>query len=206
MRQAAVILAEQDPVLARLVDVFGLPRLSKPTESHYAALVRAITQQQLAAPAAAAIHRRLVDVLGGEVTPEQTLATGVQVLRSAGLSASKTASLLDLAQKVADDRVVLQPRRLARQGDEEVIAHLTTVRGIGEWSAQMFLLFQLHRLDVWPVGDLALRKGYAHAWGIGTPTPAQLRPLGDPYHPYRSVLAWYCWHAARRTPDMSVLD
>jgi DNA-3-methyladenine glycosylase II len=85
---------------------------------------------------------------------------------------------------------------LSRQPDEEIIARLTTVRGIGPWSAQMFLIFQLRRMDVWPVGDLGVRNGYGLAWNIPTPTARDLEPLGDPFRPYRTVLAWYCWSAA----------
>lgn len=86
---------------------------------------------------------------------------------------------------------------LARLSDAEVTARLVTVRGIGKWSADMFLLFQLRRMDVWPTGDLAVRKGFALAWAVPEPTEKQLVPLGEPYRPYRSVVAWYCWQAAR---------
>ncbi len=85
--------------------------------------------------------------------------------------------------------------RLARESDEEVIARLSAVRGIGRWTAEMFLLFQLRRLDVWPTGDLGVRRGYGLAFGIPTPSPAILEPLGEPFRPYRSVVAWYCWRA-----------
>lgn len=117
-------------------------------------------------------------------------------LRTAGLSANKVASLRDLATKVLDGTVVLSPRGLARQSDEEITARLTTVRGIGPWSADMFLLFQLRRLDVWPTGDLGIRRGYGLAWQVPMPTARELQPLGDPFRPYRSVAAWYCWRAA----------
>ena len=92
--------------------------------------------------------------------------------------------------------VVLSPRGLARESDEEIIIRLSAVRGIGTWTAEMFLLFQLRRLDIWPVGDLGVRRGYGLAWQVPTPTARELQPLGDPYRPYRSVLAWYCWRAA----------
>jgi DNA-3-methyladenine glycosylase II len=196
-RQAAVQLAERDPVLARLVTEAGLPSFPKPTETHFAALVQSIVYQQLAGPAARAIHRRLVEALGGVVEPERVLATPGEQLRAAGLSGNKLLSLQDLAAKVADGTVPLDPRKLARQGDEDVVARLTTVRGIGKWSAEIFLMFQLRRLDVWPTGDLGIRKGYGLAWGIPTPTPKQLDVLGEPYHPYRSVVAWYCWRATQ---------
>jgi DNA-3-methyladenine glycosylase II len=195
-RQAAQILAEQDPVLARLVKEAGLPTFPRPNGTHFAALVRSITYQQLAGAAANAIHGRLVKTLDGEVTAEKVLTTAPELLRAAGLSGNKVASLLDLATKVDDGTVILEPRRMARESDEELVARLTTVRGIGKWSAEVFLMFQLRRLDVWPTGDLGVRKGFGLAWQIPTPTPKQLEALGEPYHPYRSVVAWYCWRAA----------
>ena len=170
-------------------------RLRRPLDTHFAALVRSILYQQLAGAAAAAIHGRLIDAMEGVVEPERLLSLPAQALRSAGLSANKAASLCDLAAKVIDGTVVLDPRRVARESDEEVIARLSTVRGIGEWTAQMFLLFQLRRLDVWPTGDLGVRRGYGLAWGVPMPTPRQLGPLGDHLRPYRSVAAWYCWRA-----------
>lgn len=194
--EAARTLAKRDPVIARLVAEAGLPSFPRPTDTHFATLVRSVTHQQLAGAAAQAIHGRLVGALDGEVTPERLLATPSEVLRATGLSANKVLSLQDLAAKVIDGTVVLD-RRLSRESDEEVVARLTTVRGIGKWSAEIFLMFQLRRLDVWPTGDLGVRKGFALAWNIATPTPKQLDALGEPYHPYRSVVAWYCWRAAQ---------
>jgi DNA-3-methyladenine glycosylase II len=197
VRAAARILAERDPVLARLIDEVGLPSLPRSTETHFATLVRSIVYQQLAGAAAGAIHGRLVLALGGEVTPERMLTLSPETLRAAGLSGRKAATLLDLAGKVLAGTVPLDPRALARESDEEIVARLTTVRGIGKWSAEIFLIFQLGRLDVWPTGDLAVRRGYGLAWGIPTPTPKQLDLLGERYRPYRTVLAWYTWRAAR---------
>jgi DNA-3-methyladenine glycosylase II len=193
---AAAILAERDPVLRRLVAEAGPARVRPPAESHFEALVRAIVYQQLAGAAASAIHGRLIAALGGQVTPEQLLSLPDEALRSAGLSGSKTASLRDLAAKILDGTVVLDPAGLRAESDAEVVARLSTVRGIGKWTAEMFLMFQLRRLDVWPTGDLGVRKGFGLAWGIPTPTAKELEPLGDPYRPYRSVVAWYCWRAA----------
>jgi DNA-3-methyladenine glycosylase II len=195
-RAAAAILSERDPVLRRLVAETGLPRVSPPSENHFAALVRAIVYQQLAGAAAAAIHGRLTAALGSEVTPQALLALPEATLRSVGLSANKAASLRDLATKVLDGTVVLDPAGLRAESDAEVVTRLSTVRGIGRWTAEMFLMFQLRRLDVWPTGDLGVRKGFGLAWGIPTPTARELEPLGDPYRPYRSVVAWYCWRAA----------
>ena len=120
----------------------------------------------------------MVTALGGEITPEALLAASTEDLRTAGLSGNKALSVKDLAAKVLDGTVVLDSRRLARESNEEIAARLTTVRGIGRWSAEMFLLFQLRRLDVWPTGDLVIRKGFALAWNIATPTPKQLDALG----------------------------
>ena len=194
--EAARILATRDPVIARLLAEAGPPRFRRPQGSYFAALVRAIVYQQLAGAAAAAIHGRLVAALGDDVQPEALLALPDQSLRAAGLSANKAASLRDLATKVLDGTVVLFPRALSRQSDEEVVARLSTVRGIGPWTAQMFLMFQLRRLDVWPTGDFGVRRGYGLAWHVPMPTARELEPLGDPYRPYRSVVAWYCWRAA----------
>jgi DNA-3-methyladenine glycosylase II len=192
---AARILAERDEVITRLVAEGGPPRFSRPTESPFAALVRAVVYQQLAGRAAAAIHARLVAALG-EVEPAALLALPVETLRSVGLSNNKTLSLRDLAAKVLDGTVVIAPRGLARQTDDEIVARLSSVRGIGRWTAEMFLMFQLRRLDVWPTGDLGVRRGYGLAWRVATPTARELEPLGEPYRPYRSILAWYCWRAA----------
>jgi DNA-3-methyladenine glycosylase II len=193
---AAHILAERDPVIASLVEATGPPRYRPPQESHFAALVRSVVYQQLAGPAASAIHGRLVAALNGEVTPEAMLSLSPEILRTAGLSGNKAASLRDLATKVTDGTVVLSPRGLSRESDEEVIARLSTVRGIGRWTSEMFLMFQLRRLDVWPTGDLGVRRGYGLAWKIPMPTARELEPLGEPFQPYRSVAAWYCWRAA----------
>jgi DNA-3-methyladenine glycosylase II len=195
-KAAAEVLSRRDPVLRRLVAEAGPPQVNPSTETHFEALVRAILYQQLAGAAARAIHGRLIAALGGEVTPERLLAQSSETLRSVGLSGNKTASMQDLATKILDGSVVLDPAGLRGQSDDEVVARLSGVRGIGTWTAQMFLMFQLRRLDVWPTGDLGVRKGFGLAWGIPTPTPKQLEALGDPYRPYRSVLAWYCWRAA----------
>jgi len=193
---AADILATRDPVLAGLIAAGGPIRISRRgTASHFAALVEAIVYQQLAGAAAKAIHGRLVAALNDEVEPEALLALSDERLRAVGLSVNKVRSLRDLATKVLDGTVVLSPRGLSRQSDDEVIASLSTVRGIGPWTAQMFLIFRLRRLDVWPVGDFGVRHGYSLAWKVPMPTPRELEPLGEPYRPYRTVVAWYCWRA-----------
>ncbi|GAC1531801.1 MAG: DNA-3-methyladenine glycosylase [Acidimicrobiales bacterium] len=181
--------------MAALVDQAGPPVFRPPQDTHFAALVRSVLYQQLAGAAAATIHRRLIALLEDEVTPERVLGVSPEALRSVGLSGNKALSICDLATKVLEGTVVLDPRKLAREPDEEVITRLSAVRGIGRWTAEMFLMFQLRRLDVWPTGDLGVRKGFGLAHAMAMPTPAELGPLGDPYRPYRSVAAWYCWRA-----------
>jgi DNA-3-methyladenine glycosylase II len=192
---AAEMLASRDPVLAGLIATAGPIRIGRRTGSHFAGLVEAIVYQQLAGAAARAIHGRLVGALDDDVRPEALLALSDETLRAAGLSANKARSLRDLAAKVLDGTVILSPRDLSHQSDEEVIARLSTVRGIGPWTAQMFLIFRLRRLDVWPTGDFGVRQGYGLAWKVPMPTARELEPLGDPYRPYRTVVAWYCWRA-----------
>jgi DNA-3-methyladenine glycosylase II len=193
--EAADVLATRDPVLAGLIAAAGPIRIGRRTGSHFAGLVEAIVYQQLAGAAARAIHGRLVAALHDEVQPEALMALSDETLRAAGLSGNKVRSLRDLAAKVLDGTVILSPRGLSRQSDDEVTTRLSTVRGIGPWTAQMFLIFRLRRLDVWPVGDLGVRQGYGLAWKVPTPTARELEPLGEPYRPYRTVVAWYCWRA-----------
>jgi DNA-3-methyladenine glycosylase II len=192
---AARALAERDPAMARLVELAGLPKLRERHGTNFEALVRSIVFQQLAGAAASTIHGRFVALLDGQVEPATVLVQSDEALRSVGLSGNKAASIRDLATKVADGTVILDPRRLARETDEDVITRLSSVRGVGRWTAEMFLIFQLRRLDVWPTGDLGVRRGYGLAHGIPMPTPKELEQYGDPYRPYRSVAAWYCWRA-----------
>jgi DNA-3-methyladenine glycosylase II len=188
-------VASRDPVLADLVARVGAIRYRpRDADGPFGALVRAIVFQQLAGRAAQAIYGRVRATVGDTLTPEALNAASDAQLRTAGLSANKLASLRDLSAKVLDGTVILT--RTSRRSDEELIERLTTVRGIGRWTAEMYLLFQLRRLDVWPIDDLGVRQGYALAWKLDPPpTPKQLEPLGDRFRPYRSIVARYCWAA-----------
>jgi DNA-3-methyladenine glycosylase II len=197
--EAAALLARRDPVLAGLLAAHGPPRLGRrvPAAARFPALAEAVVSQQLNGKAAASIHARLLDVLGGRLTPEAVADAGPARLRQAGLSAAKAAALVDLGDKVASG--ALRLGRLGYLGDEEVVAELVQVRGVGRWTAEMFLLFTLGRLDVWPVGDHGVRVGYARAWALAeVPAPADLARRGERFRPYRSVAAWYCWRAAEQ--------
>jgi 3-methyladenine DNA glycosylase/8-oxoguanine DNA glycosylase len=195
LRAAIDEVASRDPVLAELVARVG-PIGHRPRDSDgpFGALVRAIVFQQLAGRAAQAIFGRLRATVGDTLTPETLNAASDTALRAAGLSANKLASLRDLSAKVLGGTVVLT--RTSRRSDDELIASLVTVRGIGRWTAEMYLMFQLRRLDVWPVDDLGIRQGYGLAWKLDPPpTAKQLEPLGDRFRPYRSIVARYCWAA-----------
>jgi len=195
--EASLELARRNRVMAELVELHGPMRIRSrpPVDRRFETIARSIAFQQLAGKAASTIWgrtRALVD--GADFTPEAVLALDEEALRGAGLSRAKTAAIRDLADKALSGQVRLD--RLGRMGDDEVIAELVQVRGVGTWTAQMFLMFDLHRLDVWPTGDLGVRAGYGRAFALGAPpTDKELALLGDEFKPYRSVVAWYCWRA-----------
>jgi DNA-3-methyladenine glycosylase II len=195
LRAAVDEVASRDPVLAHLVAVAGpIKHRPRDPDGPFGALVRAIVYQQLAGRAAQAIHRRLRATVGDILTPETLTAVPDDALRAAGLSGNKLASLRDLSAKILDGTVELN--RSARLSDDELVAALVTVRGIGRWTAEMYLMFELRRLDVWPVDDLGVRQGYGSAWRLDPPPSAkQLEPLGERFRPYRSIVARYCWAA-----------
>jgi len=195
LRAAVDEVAARDPVLAHLVALAGpLEHRPRDPDGPFGALVRAIVYQQLAGRAAQAIHGRVRATVGETLTPETLTAAPDEALRAAGLSANKLASLRDLSAKIRDGTVELD--RSSKLGDDELIASLVTVRGIGRWTAEMYLMFELRRLDVWPVDDLGVRQGYGSAWRLDPPpTAKQLAPLGERFRPYRSIVARYCWQA-----------
>ena len=201
--EAVTHIAAVDPAMATLIDRVG-PCTMKPRRmngGHFAALARSVLYQQLAGKAAASIHARFLALFeGGRPTPEAVLALPDEALRGAGLSGAKAASIKDLAAKVLDGTVRLDG--IARRTDEEVVEQLSQVRGIGRWTAEMFLMFTLGRPDVWPTGDYGVRKGWAIVHGRldAMPTPNELEVAGDAYRPHRSVAAWYCWRAIEVSP------
>lgn len=191
---AIAAIADADPVMASLVTTVGpIGHRPRNPDGRFGALVRSIVFQQLAGAAANAIHGRVRAVVEGPLTPQALRSVPDADLRAAGLSAAKLASLRDLSDRVLDGTVRLDGRGL---GDEETIARLATVRGIGRWTAEMYLMLERRRPDIWPVDDLGVRGGYGLAWGIDPPPSARrLGPLGDRFRPYRSVAARYCWEA-----------
>ena len=192
---ATAQVAQQDPAIARLVERAGPVKLPRPRQPDpFLSLAQAIVFQQLAGRAAAAIWSRVLALFPDGMTPEAVLATTEAALRSAGLSGNKALSIRDLAAKVLDGTVPLA--RLRRLPDDEIVRRLSQVRGIGPWTAEMFLIFELRRMDVWPVLDFGVRKGWTIAHQLGAiPSPKALEPEGDRFRPFRTVVAWYCWRA-----------
>jgi DNA-3-methyladenine glycosylase II len=191
---AAVRRLGADPAFGPIVERAGPVRLRASRGEPFESLAASIIYQQLAGRAAATIHGRFVAALGSEVTPERVLGTTEATLRGAGLSGNKLAAIRDLAEKALSGVVALDG--LDALDDAEVVARLTRVRGVGEWTAQMFLMFDLHRPDVWPTGDLGVRNGLGRVLGMAVPpTPAAMALIGTGYRPWRSAVAWYCWRA-----------
>jgi DNA-3-methyladenine glycosylase II len=193
--EATAHLSAADARLARVMASVGACTLLPDRRgTHYSHLVRSIVYQQLAGAAASTIHGRLVDVAGGEVTAERIAALDLATMRAAGLSTAKARAVQDLTERVLDGRLALEG--IERRPDAEVIHQLVSVRGIGPWTAQMFLMFRLGRPDVLPVLDLGVRKGAQRIHRLRTlPDAERLERLARPWAPWRSVASWYCWRA-----------
>jgi DNA-3-methyladenine glycosylase II len=205
---ASAHLRAADPVLGALIDRVGAlaPRTrpaNRPTPGeHYAGLVRTIVGQQLSTRAAAAIWQRLLDHFDGRApTPQEILDADPETLRAAaGLSRAKTLYLRSLAEHVIEGSLELD--RLNELEDDAVIAELVAVKGIGEWSAHMFLMFQLERPDVLAPGDLGIRRGIQIAYGMeALPTPSEVIAIAEPWRPYRTAACLYLWRAIDAPPQ-----
>ncbi len=187
---------KRDPILEKIIDSVGDYSLKK-RNHHFAVLVESIVSQQLATRAAEAIFRRFKDLYPKFPTASDILATKRSKLRSVGLSGMKIEYIKDLAKKV--DQGKIKTRTLSKMSDEEVISHLTQVKGIGRWTAEMFLIFSLGRQDVLPVHDLGLRKGVQMAFSLSElPEPNKVENLGKRWKPYRSIATWYLWKSLQK--------
>ncbi|MBA3883976.1 MAG: DNA-3-methyladenine glycosylase 2 family protein [Chthoniobacterales bacterium] len=192
-------LAATDPRFAALIARAKpfVPRSDVPVRP-FDALAESIAYQQLSGKAAATIWGRVRALYGKRnwLDPKKVLATPDETLRACGLSGAKTAAFKDLAAKTLDGTVPRSGTALAALSDEEIIERLTAVRGIGRWTVEMLLLFDLGRPDVWPVTDLGVQKGYAKTFGKRKlPKPKELQRIGDKWRPHRSAAAWYFWRA-----------
>ena len=191
--KAGRLLARRDPVLRELIREHGPCGLADAQHTDpFRALVSAIISQQLSTKAAATIKARLDTLIGSRLSPSRIAAVADDALRGVGLSRQKIAYLRDLCNRVTTGDLALD--QLGEMNDEEVVVALTSVKGIGRWTAEMFLMFRLHRPDVLPVGDLGIVKAVQRAYGMRkVPTPERLTKLGEQWRPYRSVACWYLW-------------
>ncbi len=197
-------LRRSDPVIGRLVDEHGpldeeQRRRGRPLEP-YGALVRSIVGQQLSTKAARTIYERLTDLFDGRTpSPAELLAADPEEIRSAGLSRPKVGYLRSLAEHVESGELELD--RLSELPDEEVIEQLTAVKGLGQWTADMFLIFHLGRPDVLPVGDLGIRRAVERAYDLPElPDAARLTEIGEPWRPHRSLASLYLWRSLDNEP------
>jgi DNA-3-methyladenine glycosylase II len=207
--KARKALAATDPTMAGLIERIGpidiATRLRRRKEERpvdaYGALLRAIVGQQLSTKAARTIYLRVVDLFGGRTpSPEQLLGASEEDLRACGLSGRKTEYVRDLASHVLGGKLELD--RLDELGDEEVIEEIVAVRGLGRWTAEMFLLFHLERPDVLSGGDLGIRKAIQVEYGLEeTPPPKRVIEIGEPWRPHRSLASLYLWESLAATPD-----
>jgi DNA-3-methyladenine glycosylase II len=194
-------LMRRDPVLAAIIKRHGACGLGAVRDrfDHFSMLVRAIVFQQLSTKAATTIHTRLIDAMGGTVTPEALAALTDDQFRTAGISRQKAAYLRDLAEKVRSGAVPLDA--VDALADEDVINALTQIKGIGRWTAEMFLIFRLQRPDILPVGDLGIVNAIQRAYRMRKkPTPDRMRKLGEAWRPYRSIATWYLWRSLDNEP------
>lgn len=207
--KARKALAASDPTMAALIERIGridlATRLRRRKEERppdaYGALLRAIVGQQLSTKAARTIYLRVVDLFGGSTpSPEQLLEASEEDLRGCGLSGRKTEYVRDLAAHVLGGELELD--RLEQLGDEEVIEEIVAVRGLGRWTAEMFLLFHLRRPDVLSGGDLGIRKAIQVEYGLeAMPTPSRVLEVGEPWRPHRSLASLYLWESLAAVPS-----
>jgi len=191
MRKAIAHLKKSDRILKALIERVGPYRMEfGPPEFH--SLAEAIIYQQLNGKAAATIYKRVAELAGEPLTPDGILKLSHGQMRSAGLSKQKSSYLTDMAERAV--RGSLDFQRLPAMKDEEIIQHLTQVKGVGVWTAQMFLMFTLRRPNVLPTGDYGIRMAMKKYYGKRKlPTPAQMEKIAKPWEPYRSVACWYLW-------------
>jgi DNA-3-methyladenine glycosylase II len=199
--EAAAYLSEHDEVLAPVIAAAGLCTI-RPHTNYYQELVDSIISQQLSVKAAAAIEQRFRDMFGGKFPmPDQILTKNLDELRAIGFSYAKGKYVQDLAQRVLDGTVRFDT--LDQLSNEEVVAELTVVKGIGEWTAHMFLMFCMGRSDVLPVGDLGIKNGIRQLYGFrDIPTAEQIREISvkHSWHPYESIASWYVWKSLDNEP------
>jgi DNA-3-methyladenine glycosylase II len=193
MRKAILHLRKSDPVLGGIIDRVGDYAIQF-RDPDFETLVKSIVSQQLSGRVASVIFGRLMAAAGGKLTPENILKLRPARMRAVGLSAQKTEYVRDLARHTRDGRIRFD--ELTDLPDEEVMARLTAVKGIGVWTVHMFLMFALRRHDVLPTGDLGIRNAIRHAYGLETaPSPGEVEAMAERWHPFCTVASWYLWRS-----------
>jgi len=202
MDKALVHLSEVDHRLGELIETYPQPDLT-PHTNYYHALASSIISQQLSVKAAKTIEGRFKDLFGGVFpSPEQILMKDVEELRAVGLSRPKAGYIQDLATKVLDETIDFST--IDSLSNNEIVNELTKVKGIGEWTVHMFLMFCMRRLDVLPTGDLGIRNGVGKLYDFqSVPTPEEVKLIAkkNSWHPYESVASWYIWQSLDNTPN-----
>jgi len=204
-KHAVAHLKRADPVLKKIIEAVGPPDLRKPSPTAFQSLARSIVFQQLSGKAANTILSRFTALFHDSTTeietdanffpkPEHVLATTTETMRSAGISRQKAAALRNLAAFC--EKGTLEMDSIGGWSDEEVIAHLLPIQGVGQWTAQMFLMFQLGRPDVLPTSDVGLNRAIARLYGLPRPaTPEEVKRIGAPWHPWATIACWYLWRS-----------
>ena len=200
MREVIADLSSKDRRLAAIIAAHPLctvGRNPKPI-SHFEALVESVISQQLAVKAAETIHARVVKIAGGKISPKKLLTISQSQMREAGVSGAKFKTIQGLADATQSKRIKVDELHEI-DSDEEIFSQLTSLWGIGPWTVDMFMMFQLGRLDIWPTGDLGVRRGFEKIFKLSQEiTPKELDRKGEKFKPYRSVVAWYCWRALEK--------
>ena len=197
MKRIADDLAQRDKKLAKIIAAYPLctvGRNPKPI-THFEALVESVISQQLAVKAAETIFLRVKKSAGGRIQPARIAALSESQMREAGVSGAKVKAIQGLASASLEKRININKLH-ETESDEEIFSQLTSLWGIGPWTVDMFMMFQLGRLDIWPTGDLGVRRGWEKIYSLADEiTPKELEAKGEKFRPYRSVVAWYCWRA-----------
>ena len=200
MRLAVADLSQRDRRLGTVIAAHPLCTIGRNPKpiSHFESLLESVISQQLAVKAADTIHARVVKLAGGKISPAKVLQISETAMREAGVSGAKFKTIQGLADAVQSKQININKLHEI-ESDQAIFDQLTSLWGIGPWTVDMFMMFQLGRLDIWPTGDLGVRRGYEKIYKLKEEiTPKELDKKGDKFKPYRSIVAWYCWRALEK--------
>jgi len=200
MRLAVADLSQRDRRLGAVIAAHPLCTIGRNPKpiSHFESLLESVISQQLAVKAADTIHLRVVKLAGGKISPAKVLQISETAMREAGVSGAKFKTIQGLADAAQSKQININKLHEI-ESDQAIFDQLTSLWGIGPWTVDMFMMFQLGRLDIWPTGDLGVRRGYEKIYKLKEEiTPKELDKKGDKFKPYRSIVAWYCWRALEK--------